>query len=690
MNTTEQSAAGNAQKMDIANFLRAADSKPAGKTKTGSNAFDALLTEKSQALGKGKRTGDASGKETPAPSARNAEKDGTASSKEARKASKGKAASIAAGLKSDPTAQKKTPAASEVTSKETPKETMAPQLDPATACHDLQLAAAIAGTAGSGENLPEKDAPKPAEQTLFEALPAPSAGSIQTEEPLTLVGSAGLPQGAQTKDGANPVAALAAPEPTLQKETGKEFEIQASRNAAPDFTDRQPRSASGADQQTALDALQKNRPVPPSQTIETEPAPQTNAADLSVEGAPAVDSRISAARTENEAGPRRLAEQMPPEETPQPILSGRQQAPAGEPTLSPGTEARTFDGVAGKVGTPAPEASLETPKGLQAVAGTPAVDAAARSSAEKAQTLRDAADPRQNANPDRPASTGTTGTGAKDAEQTAAAGLSRVQLRRDETQASFTSKETFYFAAETAKKSLDAAKGPKDAPAPRISLGEEAEARQAAFTRTVPLKETLTAYAAAAQTEKERPKAATSRAHNEEKVSTLAGMTAGENSPLSGQKVPPTDSLAAVKSQALIDQIAEARQQMASDSGRIKITLTPPNLGTVDLDIIVRQNRVDVVMVADQSEVQQLLQARGEDIKSALQRQDMKIDSYQVLLQSGTDGNQGQTGSWTATQDPNREEYAHYHDRQGDDDVLAAAPEPLSTPQHNGIVSVFA
>ena len=62
--------------------------------------------------------------------------------------------------------------------------------------------------------------------------------------------------------------------------------------------------------------------------------------------------------------------------------------------------------------------------------------------------------------------------------------------------------------------------------------------------------------------------------------------------------------------QAVIDQILEARQGVGNEFGRIRILLNPPNLGTVDLEIVVRGEKVEVVMTAENAAVQRALQSR--------------------------------------------------------------------------------
>lgn len=143
-----------------------------------------------------------------------------------------------------------------------------------------------------------------------------------------------------------------------------------------------------------------------------------------------------------------------------------------------------------------------------------------------------------------------------------------------------------------------------------------------------------------------------------------------------------------IEMQAVIDQLVEARQAAGNDSGRIRILLTPPNLGTVDLDIVVRGERVEVVMTAENAGVQQALQSRGDDIRIALQRQDLKIEGFQVLLQdNGTNQQQAHGGAM------HRQDREHQERFAAGNNATPALP-PLSpiagvTPGA-GRVSIFA
>jgi hypothetical protein len=91
-----------------------------------------------------------------------------------------------------------------------------------------------------------------------------------------------------------------------------------------------------------------------------------------------------------------------------------------------------------------------------------------------------------------------------------------------------------------------------------------------------------------------------------------------------------------INTQAVIDQIINAKQFLNNGMGRVQITLDPPNLGTVNLEIIIRKQRVELVMTAENTSVQQALQSRADEIRTAFQRHDLKIEAFQVVLQENT------------------------------------------------------
>jgi hypothetical protein len=121
-----------------------------------------------------------------------------------------------------------------------------------------------------------------------------------------------------------------------------------------------------------------------------------------------------------------------------------------------------------------------------------------------------------------------------------------------------------------------------------------------------------------------------------------------------------------VNRQELVETVIGMRQTLGKNSGKVTLTLEPPSLGALTLEVQVRDRRVETVLVADSFEVQQVLKGGLEHLRSALQEQGLKVDTIQVLWQgapsdSGTGGSashsfshffreqtgsQGGTGNW--------------------------------------------
>lgn len=101
-----------------------------------------------------------------------------------------------------------------------------------------------------------------------------------------------------------------------------------------------------------------------------------------------------------------------------------------------------------------------------------------------------------------------------------------------------------------------------------------------------------------------------------------------------------------VNGQELVDRIIEMRQTLGKNSGRVTITLDPPSLGALTLEVQVRDRRVETVLVAESFDVQQILKGGLEQLRSALHQQGLKVDTLQVLWQDApSDGGAGGSAS---------------------------------------------
>jgi len=103
------------------------------------------------------------------------------------------------------------------------------------------------------------------------------------------------------------------------------------------------------------------------------------------------------------------------------------------------------------------------------------------------------------------------------------------------------------------------------------------------------------------------------------------------------------DIITPINFQDIANQIIDnASNMMKKDSGRIVITLEPPNLGTLNMDVRVQHDTVKMLLVADNYEVKQVLNSNLDQLKTALQGQGLNIDRLDVLVHDRSyNGNQG-------------------------------------------------
>lgn len=97
-----------------------------------------------------------------------------------------------------------------------------------------------------------------------------------------------------------------------------------------------------------------------------------------------------------------------------------------------------------------------------------------------------------------------------------------------------------------------------------------------------------------------------------------------------------------VQFQDIMEQIEESAAKMLKKGpGRIVITLEPPNLGTLNVDVKVHNDMVRLVLIADNHEVKQVLQTNLDQLKTALQDQGLNMDRFDVLVQQRSSENPG-------------------------------------------------
>lgn len=88
-----------------------------------------------------------------------------------------------------------------------------------------------------------------------------------------------------------------------------------------------------------------------------------------------------------------------------------------------------------------------------------------------------------------------------------------------------------------------------------------------------------------------------------------------------------------IEPRVLINQVAKS----VNGPGRVKISLTPPHLGTLNMDVLVKNNKVQIIIQAENNDVRQILQSNVETLKNALSSQGLIADSISVIIQEKSD-----------------------------------------------------
>ena len=149
--------------------------------------------------------------------------------------------------------------------------------------------------------------------------------------------------------------------------------------------------------------------------------------------------------------------------------------------------------------------------------------------------------------------------------------------------------------------------------------------------------------------------------------------------------------LAAGRPTVLMTQIIEAAQPlMQRGGGRILISLNPPSLGALDIDVRVKRDNVELFVIANNQDVQQTLCSHVEQLRKALVDQGLNMDRFQVVVgdrsadQQGRDPRQeGMTGGHGEA----RSEGGYRPERDGDTtiDEMGKAVRSDSYPSAGGI-----
>jgi hypothetical protein len=133
--------------------------------------------------------------------------------------------------------------------------------------------------------------------------------------------------------------------------------------------------------------------------------------------------------------------------------------------------------------------------------------------------------------------------------------------------------------------------------------------------------------------------------------------------------------------------ISEAGAALEKGAGKVQMTLQPPSLGTINMEVVVQNNRVELVLTANHADVQQILQANADQLKNALNNQGFQVDQMSVLLKRENFGfNLGGNPLW---QDGAGQQQSHGNGSS----ASPSLPEPkivISRDYGPGTISIFA
>ncbi len=109
------------------------------------------------------------------------------------------------------------------------------------------------------------------------------------------------------------------------------------------------------------------------------------------------------------------------------------------------------------------------------------------------------------------------------------------------------------------------------------------------------------------------------------------------------------------QAQLVAEVIDAARPLVQQDGGRVRISLSPPSLGDLEIDVRVNKEGVELFVVANNSDVQQALCSNVDQLRKALVDQGLNMDRFQVVVGERSDGQQGRDPRQDGMSNGNRE-----------------------------------
>ena len=88
-----------------------------------------------------------------------------------------------------------------------------------------------------------------------------------------------------------------------------------------------------------------------------------------------------------------------------------------------------------------------------------------------------------------------------------------------------------------------------------------------------------------------------------------------------------------INSSYIIDQIIEKINiGVSRGQSRINIQLHPPSLGKLQIDLSMNQNQLRAVIIAESSQVKQILESNLDQLRACLESQNIEVDKFSVSV----------------------------------------------------------
>lgn len=138
----------------------------------------------------------------------------------------------------------------------------------------------------------------------------------------------------------------------------------------------------------------------------------------------------------------------------------------------------------------------------------------------------------------------------------------------------------------------------------------------------------------------------------------------------------------------VVDRLASHEIKQGND--QISLKLSPENLGNLQLNMRMDDNRLKLEIVAENRGVRDALLQQADDLKETLARQNIKVDSFNVTTGGNGGQSQQQSADWRQMTQEQRQYQPQYASLRAKDGVLTGSEAPVKyfVPQYQSTIDV--